>query len=394
MSSTSTNFPPEYVNYNAGPHVVRIMTVVIVLATIFVALRIIVRVHRRVGVALDDWLSIASLVFLWLEYADGYLCIDRGGVGLHLPIALKTKTDALRNVFIYMFAGELLFFTCLALIKLSVLAMYYRIFPTRFMKWGCAVLGSMTVAWWIAVMLVTVFQCLPIHKYWDLATPGKCVNANIFYISTNGVPNIIMDAMILCLPTYEVYKLHVSRKMKFAIGANFLVGALVIIASIIKLKVMVNLYYLGPTADVTYYLADLIIWVEVEPAVGIISASLPTLRPILTLLFRKVGLTQDASEHAKSPRKSLVTFGRGDVRNKKRSYTMTESIDQDQDSMENLSGWPEEQHGKRTTTVRVGNRNVELNHMRADQPNSINVKTEMAWKEFPAKDMRENREAK
>lgn len=100
MSSISTNFPPEYVNYNAGPHVVRIMTVVIVLATIFVALRIIVRVHRRVGVALDDWLSIASLVFLWLEYADGYLCIDRGGVGLHLPIALKTKTDALRNVFI------------------------------------------------------------------------------------------------------------------------------------------------------------------------------------------------------------------------------------------------------------------------------------------------------
>jgi len=150
-----------------------------------------------------------------------------------------------------MFAGELLFFTCLALIKWSVLAMYYRIFPTRFMKLGYAVLGAMTAAWWIAVMLVTIFQCLPVHKYWDLETPGKCVNANVFYISTNGVPNIIMDAMILCLPIYEVYKLHVSRKLKIAIGANFLVGSLVIIASIIKLKVMVDLYHLGPTADVT-----------------------------------------------------------------------------------------------------------------------------------------------
>lgn len=35
-----------------------------------------------------------------------------------------------------MFSGELIFFTGLALIKLSILAMYYRLFPLRFMKWG------------------------------------------------------------------------------------------------------------------------------------------------------------------------------------------------------------------------------------------------------------------
>jgi len=100
MSSTSTDFPPEYVNYNDGPHVVRSITAVIVLATVFVALRIAVRVHRQVGLKLDDWLSVASLIFLWAEYADGYLCIKYGGVGLHLPIALMTKTNALRNTFI------------------------------------------------------------------------------------------------------------------------------------------------------------------------------------------------------------------------------------------------------------------------------------------------------
>lgn len=62
----------------------------------------------------------------------------------------------------------------------------------------------MTGLGWIAVMLVTIFQCTSVHKYWELATPGKCVNANVFYISTNGLPNIFMDAMILCLPIYEV----------------------------------------------------------------------------------------------------------------------------------------------------------------------------------------------
>lgn len=150
-----------------------------------------------------------------------------------------------------MFAGELIFFTGLALIKWSILAMYYRLFPTRFMKWGYIILGSMTGLWWIAVMLVTVFQCIPVHKFWELDTSGTCVNANVFYISTNGVPNIVMDVMILCLPMYEVYKLHVSRKLKIAICANFLIGAIVIIASIVKLKVMVDLYHMGPNADIT-----------------------------------------------------------------------------------------------------------------------------------------------
>lgn len=150
-----------------------------------------------------------------------------------------------------MFAGELIFFTGLALIKWSILAMYYRIFPTRFMKWGYIVLGSMTGAWWIAVMFAAIFQCTPVHRYWDLEAPGSCVNADVFYISTNGAPNIVMDAMILCLPIYEVYKLHVARRVKVAIGANFLVGSIVIIASIIKLTVMVDLYKMGSSADVT-----------------------------------------------------------------------------------------------------------------------------------------------
>ena len=293
-----------------------------------------------------------------------------------------------------MFAGEIIFFTCLALIKLSVLAMYKRIFPTKFMKWGCAILGFMTIAWWIAVILYTIFQCKPVHKYWDLETPGKCVNAAVFYISTNGVPNIVMDAMILCLPMYEVYKIHVSRKLKIAIGATFMVGSIVIIASIIKLKVMVDLYKLGHTADVTCkltnfwdcslfvltfcfedHLANLIMWVDVEPAMGIISACLPTLRPILTLLFRKVGLSQDVSKRGNTPR-SLVTFGQGNLRNKISGYSMT--VDQDQDSAEHLGGWAEEQYGKRTTTVGIRNDGTELDLIGKQ---SIIVTTEMAWKE-------------
>lgn len=149
MSSNSTQYPPEYENYDSGPHAVRVMTAVIALATLFVGLRIGVRLQRRVGLAMDDWLAVASLIVEWAEYADGYLCIKLGGVGRHLPIALERNPNAVTNTFIvshpppllfsfspqlrfalfrrspglqYMFAGELIFFTGLALIKWSILA--------------------------------------------------------------------------------------------------------------------------------------------------------------------------------------------------------------------------------------------------------------------------------
>lgn len=301
-----------------------------------------------------------------------------------------------------MYAGELIFFTGLALIKWSILAMYYRIFPTRFMKWGYIVLGTMTGAWWIAVMLVATFQCTPIHRYWDLTTPGTCINAEVLYISTNGVPNIIMDAMILCLPIYEVYKLHVARNVKIAIGANFLVGSIVIVASIIKLKVMVDLYKLGSSADVTCthstlrvsitsilthsrtdYLAPLIIWVEVEPCLGIISACLPTLRPLLTSALRGVGLTSGGGQSNNTPGKpSLVTFGRGNIRQKNSGYTTTRSLDRENDSLEHLGGWPDTQQGSTIASVGVGHRDVELDQFGVKhQPRSIAVRTELAWQE-------------
>lgn len=87
-------------HHDGDPPAIRIMSTVVVLATFFIGLRIGVRLHRRVGLKLDDWLAVAALIVVWGEYADGYLCIKLGGVGLHLPIALERRPNALRNTFI------------------------------------------------------------------------------------------------------------------------------------------------------------------------------------------------------------------------------------------------------------------------------------------------------
>jgi len=100
MSFDLSTFPPEYLNYDKGPLVIRVITSLVVLATVVTILRLIIQLQRRGGIEFDDWLIVAALGFLWGEYADGYLSVKRGGIGLHLPVALATKKDALRNVFI------------------------------------------------------------------------------------------------------------------------------------------------------------------------------------------------------------------------------------------------------------------------------------------------------
>lgn len=104
--------------------------------------------------------------------------------------------------------------------------MYYRIFPTRSMKIGGYVLGGLTLAWWIAIVFTTIFQCTPIDKAWKpFMEQGKCIDKNKFFIG-NSIPNIVADALIISLPVWEVSKVQVPRSQRVAIAGIFLLGGL------------------------------------------------------------------------------------------------------------------------------------------------------------------------
>lgn len=118
-----------------------------------------------------------------------------------------------------------LYFTLIALVKASILTMYCRIFPTGFMKKGAVILGIAVAMWWVAVILVTIFQCKPIHKVYDPFVAGVCINTSHFHFGSS-VPNIVQDVLILALPTHEVWKLRIPRRQKLAIAGVFLLGML------------------------------------------------------------------------------------------------------------------------------------------------------------------------
>ena len=123
------------------------------------------------------------------------------------------------------------------MVKCSVLAMYWRIFPTRFVKTGTICLGSLVLVWWLACIFVSIFQCKPIKKAWQPLLEGHCINHNHVFMG-KAIPNFTIDFFILCLPIVEVLKLHVRKPQKIALGAVFVFGALACVSSVVRFKVM------------------------------------------------------------------------------------------------------------------------------------------------------------
>ena len=121
--------------------------------------------------------------------------------------------------------GEILYTLSLVAIKISILQLYRSIFPGRGFIITTNVVGAGVIAWGIAVILVSIFQCNPVRGEWDLTVPATCISLEHFYIG-NAVPNIVMDAIILALPIQNVWALQMSLRQKYVVSGLFLLGGL------------------------------------------------------------------------------------------------------------------------------------------------------------------------
>ncbi|PYI21865.1 hypothetical protein BO99DRAFT_51725 [Aspergillus violaceofuscus CBS 115571] len=198
------------------------------------------------------------------------------GMGRHadeLPSANVTKIAKLLMAF------ECVYCTTVGIIKVSILLMYARIFPTRNFRLAAIILGGIAVGWVLAIICVSVFQCDPIAKAWNPTLPGSCINLKGSFIG-NAVPNIVTDVAILSLPVHVVWGLHASLTHRLSVITVFLLGSFVVFTSAYRFS---TLFQFEP-ADTTWTLAKACTWCLIECASGIISGCLPTLRPLFVAL--------------------------------------------------------------------------------------------------------------
>jgi hypothetical protein len=83
--------------------------------------------------------------------------------------------------------------------------------------------------WLVAIEMVNVIQCRPLHAFWDqelqqLPTT-KCIDTMLFFLG-NSIANCIIDGATIALPIHEVRKLQTSKSKKLGICGVFLLGGL------------------------------------------------------------------------------------------------------------------------------------------------------------------------
>ncbi|KAI4257730.1 MAG: hypothetical protein L6R42_005484 [Xanthoria sp. 1 TBL-2021] len=260
------SIPPPGVDLSAdqGGRIVASMAALIVLPTLAVLARLTSRQLAHAGFWYDDlWVVIA----LSLSYGP-IICVlvsqSTNGFGRHIWALGEGNTiQFLRILYIY----EIFYYASCSAIKICILLFYRRIFPVREIKLVLQITTAAVVAFFLGSLLSTLFH--------------HCTNGNHIII-VPGAINTVLDFIIICLPLPLLWKLRTTTSQKSVLTGIFICAGFVCIISIIRLVVLSRL----EIEDVTWNYVNSAIWSAAEPCMGVISACLPSLRPLVALMTR------------------------------------------------------------------------------------------------------------
>ncbi|RAL04667.1 uncharacterized protein BO80DRAFT_461734 [Aspergillus ibericus CBS 121593] len=100
----------------------------------------------------------------------------------------------------YLYVEEILFITCISVVKFSVLTFYRRVFSVQIFARITHALVGVCAVWAVVTLLLVILQCLPVHAMWDLElqVPGqaKCLSPAKLIFGYE-ICNVIVDLVIL-----------------------------------------------------------------------------------------------------------------------------------------------------------------------------------------------------
>ncbi|CAJ2511778.1 Uu.00g074030.m01.CDS01 [Anthostomella pinea] len=238
--------PPENIDLDQSRVMTNtvIATVLLIVAAVAVILRLWVRRIKGAELGPDDWAIIAGLFFN-AGSAGMVIPTDAYGSGQHVwAISSLQLVTAAKILFFYTFVLGF----CVSFNKLSVLLFFNRLFSFGGAKGTCTV---------------------------DTGT----------FFWTYGALNAFFDFLILFLPILSILRLQMSSKKKAAVCGIMLLGSFVCVTGVVRTLYM---YRFAHSVDITWLMGEICVWSSIEPSVGIVSACLPSLGPLLVKLRERV----------------------------------------------------------------------------------------------------------
>lgn len=115
--------------------------------------------------------------------------------------------------------------SAIPIIKTSILLLYRRIFPQRWLKWTLVGLGAFIIAYSVALVIADIFQCTPVDSLWGASPKKYCINFPLL-IKISGVINILTDVAILAVPVMPLWSLKLSAARRRLLLLMFLIGGM------------------------------------------------------------------------------------------------------------------------------------------------------------------------
>ncbi|XMA11261.1 hypothetical protein WAI453_004052 [Rhynchosporium graminicola] len=254
---------------------------------------IILRMISRVWVARkvwwDDWMIVFAVAFMipntvipiWTAYQ---------GFGLHIWNVEPHKAIILGKLY---YVATIFYALIQNLAKFSILFLYLRIFPAPDFSFIVKIAIGFMLCHTIAFTSAIIFQCTPIEVAWSPSGDSKCINMHTLAIA-GAIASIVEDLVIITLPINQLLALRISRRKRSALFFMFAVGSFACVASMIRLKVIID-FFPNPNLDSTWTAISPTIWSDIETYMAINCSCIMCLRPLFSKAFPKVFGTTNAT---------------------------------------------------------------------------------------------------
>ncbi|ROV90139.1 hypothetical protein VPNG_09787 [Cytospora leucostoma] len=252
--------------YRAAFFVCILTTPLCILAT---ALRF---AHARTSkIGREDWLALVALL-AYLTYTVMILWIIITMNGKSVFDAGTLPEDTVLAIFKVGYAMNVMFPINQTAAKLSLLALYYRLFTVNrtFVYWVYGITVT-HIGWFLAMFWIRLFMCTPVSKVWAPSTPGHCINSNEL-MAVGEAFNSVLDFVMIGLAVWMVQSLQVSSKNRWKLSILFAIGGITGIIGFIKIGEAYG--DIGTNVLIA-------VWIEVQMAVSIICCCAPIYRSIM-----------------------------------------------------------------------------------------------------------------
>ncbi|OJI88361.1 hypothetical protein ASPTUDRAFT_195907 [Aspergillus tubingensis CBS 134.48] len=265
-----------------------------VLGGIAVLLRIWSRYLTRSRLGADDILIVVGYILAIGQSITSWYYIKTNYVGIHIWDIPKNYD--LKLGLIWNFANQLVYNPSLTMVKLSILVFLRRLESqsrlVNLLIWSTMFI---TVALFIAVLFVDIFQCSPVTYVYDFSIPnGSCINQGAFYVAT-AATYLFTDVLVLSIPIIITWGLQMPLRRKVAVCVVLCMGAVATGVGVWRIVLLVQGFFpTHPVYDATYSIGFCSSAVEVH--VAVLAACAPCLKAIVsTYLPRLLGSSRRAT---------------------------------------------------------------------------------------------------